>query len=116
MNITSKIWNRVGHDTKPGKHYDPRRTNKLKEVGCWEHVMTGEHLDLSSESSSTDGQPTDASNARFLGIQFTCCSVYSRLYVNQQKTVYEGYCPKCGRPVRLRIGPEGTSARFFTVS
>ena len=76
--------------------------------------MSGENLDLSSAS---EGEPTPAGQRaprRFVGIQFACCSVYSRVYVNRDETAYEGRCPKCSRQVRLRIGPGGTESRFFT--
>jgi hypothetical protein len=78
--------------------------------------MVGELLDL------TDDQPEDGrrgdgrstAGRRFVGIHFLCCDVYSRVYVNRDETAYEGNCPKCAKRVRLRIGPEGTDARFFT--
>jgi hypothetical protein len=77
--------------------------------------MVGEHLDLTegppsggrSASSSTPGR-------RFVGIHFVCCDVYTRVYVNRDETAYEGNCPRCAKRVRLRIGPGGTDARFFT--
>ena len=51
----------------------------------------------------------------FLGIWFECCHVYGRLYKNSQGTAYVGRCPKCLRPVSVRIGTggEGTNRRFF---
>ena len=49
----------------------------------------------------------------FLGIWFDCCHVYGRLYKNQAGTMYVGRCPKCLRPVTVRIGGDGTSQRFF---
>ncbi|MBF0530153.1 MAG: hypothetical protein HQK55_12960 [Deltaproteobacteria bacterium] len=51
---------------------------------------------------------------KFLGIKFNCCNVYYRIYVNRQGTHYEGRCPKCGQPVKVRIDPTaGTNTRFF---
>lgn len=49
----------------------------------------------------------------FLGIWFECCHTYGRIYKNKQGTAYTGRCPKCMRPVTVRIGGEGTNRRFF---
>ena len=49
----------------------------------------------------------------FLGIWFECCHTYGRLYKNKKGTEYVGRCPKCLRSVRVKIGGEGTSRRFF---
>jgi hypothetical protein len=74
--------------------------------------MPGDHLDL---SIGDEGNPKKTgSGRRFIGVQFACCSVYTRIYVNQDETAYEGNCPKCGRKIRLQIGPGGTDSRFFT--
>lgn len=51
---------------------------------------------------------------KFLGVHFKCCNVYSRVYVNKDKTAYKGACPRCGKRVSLRIGTGGTDARFFS--
>jgi len=51
---------------------------------------------------------------RFVGIRFACCDVYTRVYVNQDETAYEGHCPRCMKRVRIRIGSGGTDHRFFT--
>jgi hypothetical protein len=50
---------------------------------------------------------------KFLGIHFACCNVYVRIYRNKDRTAYEGRCPRCGKLVRVPIGNQGTSSRFF---
>jgi hypothetical protein len=77
-----------------------------------EEPARGEHLDL---SVGEDHPAVDRKDARrFIGIQFACCRVYARIYVNKDETAYEGRCPKCCRQVRILIGPGGTDERFFT--
>jgi len=76
--------------------------------------MAGEHLDLTSDPSPNEDKPRSADSRRFVGIHFTCCDVYTRVYINRDATAYEGNCPKCAKRMRLRIGPGGTYARFFT--
>ena len=77
-------------------------------------LMRGNHLDISSEGSAPKKPAADGGSRRFVGIHFTCCSVYQRVYLNSQGTAYTGNCPKCSRPVRIRVGPGGTDNRFFT--
>jgi hypothetical protein len=77
--------------------------------------MLGKHLDLSDQGP--DGGPRAGESLKgrsFVGVRFVCCDVYARIYVNRDRSAYEGNCPKCAKPVRLRIGPDGTNARFFT--
>jgi len=50
---------------------------------------------------------------KFIGITFECCRVYQRIYLNEAGTAYEGCCPKCMRPVEVKVDKRGTDARFF---
>ncbi len=74
--------------------------------------MAGENLDISS-GENLGTPPAAGGTRRFIGIQFECCSVYTRVYVNRTETAYEGNCPRCSKPVRILIGPGGTDNRFF---
>lgn len=89
--------------------------------------MPGEHLDISSESStardarSSTAQSRAASGAGqgsrpFVGMHFTCCDIYTRIYLNSERTMFFGHCPRCGRRVQINVGPDGSDARFFTAS
>src|SRR6476620_1191024 len=79
-------------------------------------AMVGEHLDLTDHPPEGDKPRRKGSASRrpFVGVQFTCCDVYSRVYINRDATAYEGNCPKCAKRVRLSIGHGGTNARCFT--
>lgn len=50
---------------------------------------------------------------KFLGVMFKCCNVYGRIYKNKEGTHYCGSCPKCMKPVKVKIGEGGTNQRFF---
>jgi len=77
-------------------------------------TMPGEQLDLSSDPPEQLGNAKHNGSRRFVGVNFACCGTYSRVYRNRAETAYVGYCPKCSKPIRLKIGPGGTDARFFT--
>jgi hypothetical protein len=77
--------------------------------------MAGENLDLcSNDGRDLPRASREAAPRPFVGVHFVCCDVYTRVYVNRDETAYEGNCPKCARRVKLRTGPGGTNARFFT--
>ena len=85
-----------------------------------ERSLDQRSLDLSSSPNkeripamnSGDGFGSRAVNP-FLGINFQCCRTYGRVYRNQQRTAYVGFCPKCGAKINVPIGGGGTSQRFF---
>ena len=51
----------------------------------------------------------------FIGVMFECCNVYSRVYINKDQTAYTSRCPRCGRPLYIKISPDGSDSRFFSV-
>lgn len=59
--------------------------------------------------------PADGQNPvrPYIGVLFECCGVYQRIYRHPDRMVYEGRCPRCLRPVRVRVGREGVSTRLF---
>lgn len=44
------------------------------------------------------------STKNFVGVMFTCCGVYGRVYKNKEGTAYVGRCPKCLKSIRMKIG------------
>ncbi len=76
--------------------------------------MKGKHIDLSSDAPRKSGGASNQDRRRYIGVQFECCDVYTRVYINLEETAYLGNCPRCARQLNIRIGPGGTSKRFFT--
>jgi hypothetical protein len=73
--------------------------------------MPGDYLDLSSEARPT---PSATPEPRpFLGLNFTCCRVYARIYLTQDGSAFAGHCPRCGGAIRILIADGGATGRFF---
>ncbi|MBN1291251.1 MAG: hypothetical protein JXB48_05365 [Candidatus Latescibacteria bacterium] len=51
----------------------------------------------------------------FIGVTFKCCNVYSRIYLNKDKTAFEGICPKCYKKrITVKVVQSGgDTSRFF---
>ena len=65
------------------------------------------------DSASSGGNPSRLQGRPWLAIRWVCCSTYSRIYRNKVGTAYEGRCPRCSKPVTVRVGSGGTADRFF---
>lgn len=68
---------------------------------------------LADQPDQPDRREAGLQARPWIGIQFECCAVYTRIYRNRQGSAYEGHCPRCSRPIRVAIGPGGTSNRMF---
>ena len=77
-------------------------------------AMAGENLDLSSDGFPYPVASEGRTARRFVGIHFACCDVYCRIYLAADQAAYRGNCPRCAKPVTIRVGPGGTNSRFFT--
>ncbi|UCE67711.1 MAG: hypothetical protein JSU85_06815 [Candidatus Zixiibacteriota bacterium] len=49
----------------------------------------------------------------FIGVIFKCCNKYSRIYLDEEKSSFLGWCPKCGAKMEIRLSPYGSTSRFF---
>jgi hypothetical protein len=49
----------------------------------------------------------------YVGVTFKCCRVYSRIYINKERTAYVGWCPKCAAKMEVRIEKSGSHSKFF---
>ena len=79
-------------------------------------VEKGRQLDLTSSVGHNQASQPDSSLAKgkFLGVQFACCDVYSRIYLNRDQSAYLGNCPRCAKRIQIQVGEGGTDSRFFT--
>ena len=73
-------------------------------------VVSGEGAgragDRSPGAARSRGRP-------WLAIRWRCCGAYSRMYRNRAGNAYEGFCPRCARPVRIKIAADGSDVRLF---
>jgi hypothetical protein len=69
---------------------------------------------LGGASGSADSENAQ-SQRPYLSVLFACCSVYQRIYRNADATAYLGRCPRCGKPVKIGISPDGSDSREFIV-
>jgi len=53
----------------------------------------------------------------YIGVTFKCCNVYARIYLNRDKTKFEGRCPRCGRyKITADVVEHGGSEEKFFVA
>jgi hypothetical protein len=81
-----------------------------------DYILDVEGIEDDSTSgggSRGNGNAASQGARSWIGVEFECCGVYQRIYRNRDGSAYEGKCPRCTRPVRVRIGPAGTSCRMF---
>lgn len=64
--------------------------------------------------ASSQAQPTG--QRPYLSVLFACCWVYVRIYRAADGSGYHGRCPRCGKPIKFAVGPDGTTSRTFVVS
>ena len=69
---------------------------------------------LGGQGGASGGGAREGGEGRaWIAVKWKCCGAYSRIYKNKKGDAYEGRCPRCLKPVKAKIGPGGTSARFF---
>jgi hypothetical protein len=84
---------------------------------CETKVTERPRLDLVSEPLTAGKlQAVDKATRPFVGVQFDCCSLYTRIYCNAAGTAFVGNCPRCARKIEIKITADGSSSRFFTAS
>ena len=49
----------------------------------------------------------------FIGVNFKCCKVYSRIYLNAKGDRFVGWCPRCLKKVEILVSKNGCRDRFF---
>ncbi|MGH7213951.1 MAG: hypothetical protein ACREIT_04230 [Tepidisphaeraceae bacterium] len=77
--------------------------------------MSSDPRDYKLELSSTTPSEPRTGPRPFLSVRFACCSVYQRIYRDNDGKSYRGRCPKCGKCVQFPLGEGGTDCRQFVV-
>jgi len=80
-----------------------------------DYILDVKNMPQPPEEGGDQQSPKGLAGRKWLSISFQCCSTYGRIYMQPDGSAYSGFCPKCGQPVRARVGAGGTSCRFFTV-
>jgi hypothetical protein len=76
-------------------------------------VETAGSLGVDGARPQPAARGVTGSGRPWLAILWRCCRVYGRAYRNAAGTAYEARCPRCSKPVLVRIGDGGTNCRFF---
>jgi hypothetical protein len=74
-------------------------------------------LDLSSAPAKKNLLHLAARKSKrsFISVHFACFGVYRRIYQSADGKYFAGHCPRCARPLRIRIDAAGIDARMFVV-
>jgi hypothetical protein len=76
--------------------------------------LPGQSLDVTWPATGRpDANDAPRATRPWLGIYFECCDVYARVFRQSNARQYVGQCPKCGRSVRVAVGPGGVPSRLF---
>ncbi|WP_432799868.1 hypothetical protein [Poriferisphaera sp. WC338] len=80
-----------------------------------DYIVDIEGVGKKSDDGARGGGDGDGGmkGRRWIAVKWKCCGAYSRVYKNKAGDAYEGRCPKCVKPLKVKIGSGGTSARFF---
>ena len=57
---------------------------------------------------------SDRQKRDFVGVTFSCCNIYLRVYLEPGRERNYGWCPKCGGRIEILVTEDGSDQRFFT--
>lgn len=80
-------------------------------------VVEGERRPGVGDGATGGGEGVgDGGAARpYLQVFFRCANQYMRVYRSVDGSGYLARCPKCAKCMNFRVGPGGSSRRFFEV-